>query len=161
MEYYAVNDWDSSSEDEDSSTLNLSYHNLNSEEMESRLKEFDEIEEVSTVLLYQNLMETVPSMIGTFKNLRYLDVSSNRLTELPTEIGHCPLTTLIAKNNRLSDKSLPPNFPNLVNLKELNFSGNEFSHFPSEVLEMKNINYLFMGGNNISKIPKEISNLER
>ncbi|KAK6645330.1 hypothetical protein RUM43_001606 [Polyplax serrata] len=161
MDYYSVSDSDCSSEEDESSNLDLSYLSLRSDEIKSRLEESkEEAEEVTSILLYQNVMNVVPSVIGRFTKLRYLDLSSNRLSELPAEIGRCPLTTLIAKNNRLSDKSLPATFPDLVHLKELNLSGNEFSIFPTEVLCMKSITNLFMGGNNMTKIPKEISNLE-
>ena len=162
MEYYSANEYDCSSEDEDVSTLDLSYSGFDSEQMRKKLDELRESgNDVTTVLLYQNSMDAVPGVIGRFGRLKYLDISSNGLSRLPPEIGLCPLTTLIAKNNRLSDKSLPPVFTDLTDLKELNLSGNDFANFPPEILNLKSIRYLYMGGNNLSKIPKEISKLQR
>lgn len=162
MEYYSINDEAMLSEEEDAQTFDLSYMNLRTEDALARLEEMqDSREEVTTLLLYQNSLEVLPPVITSFTNLRYLDVSSNRLTELPPEIGLCPLTTLIAKNNFLSEKSLPTPFSSLLTLKEVNFSGNQFILFPQEILRMKNLNYLYLGGNNISKVPKEINNLQR
>lgn len=166
MEYYTSDSSESDSSGDEISTLDYSYMTLDSALLEHNLEAFTNSEHkpaphVQTLLLYHNSITFLSPIITRFTNLKYLDISSNLLPELPPEICQCPLTTLIAKNNRFSNKSLPPTFSKLVHLKELNFNGNDFSYFPPEILELTNIKFLYMGGNKITEIPKEIKKLQR
>lgn len=126
---------------------------LNSE-TKSKLKTQKDIE---TILLNHNRLKILPSAIKHFVNLKVLDLSSNTLTELPEAVGSLPLVTLIAKNNLLTNNSLPKSFvaKNSM-LKELNLSGNLLTHFPDQVLELRYLRYLYVGGNKISSISKDI-----
>ncbi|XP_053951938.1 leucine-rich repeat-containing protein 58 [Anastrepha ludens] len=110
-----------------------------------------------TLLLNHNRLTRLPSALMKFTNLKILDLSSNCLTQLPEAICNLPLVTLIAKNNQLTNKSLPKSFVMRNSaLKELNLSGNQLTHFPEQVVELRQLRYFYAGANKISAISKDI-----
>lgn len=121
--------------------------------------------DIETVILYNNHLSSLPLSMMKFTNLRVLDVSNNYLSSLDFEVFlHCPLKTLIAKNNLLTNSSLPKSFASKASsgqLRELNLSGNQLTHFPDQVLELKSIKYLYLNGNLIQKIHKDIWKLKK
>ena len=42
---------------------------------------------VSEIMLGQNKLTTLPSWIGKFHRLQFLDLQSNQLTDLPTDLA--------------------------------------------------------------------------
>lgn len=130
-------------------------------ETKQRLKSQKDIE---ILLLNHNRLKYLPMAIKNFTNLRILDLSSNCLTELPKAIAQLPLVTLVAKNNQLTNQSLPKSFMlknQQSSLKELNLSGNLLTHFPEQVIELRNLKYLYLGGNQITAISKDIWKMQR
>lgn len=117
--------------------------------------------EVESLILNHNQLRIVPENIGKFINLKVLDISSNGLRILPDVLMHCPLTSLIAKNNNLTNESLPKSFTVTSTLKELNLSGNSLTSFPEQIIDFHNLKYLYLGGNQITNIPKDIKKLKR
>ncbi|XP_030381826.1 leucine-rich repeat-containing protein 58 [Scaptodrosophila lebanonensis] len=122
--------------------------------------------DIETMLLNHNRLAALPKSLRQFGNLKVLDLSSNALTMLPDAICQLPLVTLIAKNNLLTNASLPKSLltkqPNgggatgTSTLKELNLSGNQLTHFPEQVTDLRQLKYLYVGGNKISTISKDI-----
>lgn len=118
--------------------------------------------DIETILLNHNQLRTVPVSICRFNNLRILDLSSNQLTALPDFLVECPLTSLIAKNNQLTNDSLPKSLLSKSGMmRELNLSGNHFTHFPEQILELRGLKYLYLGGNKIAGISKDIWKVQR
>lgn len=116
-------------------------------------------EDIETVLLNHNNLSVIPTSIAEFANLRVLDLSNNNLKQIPEVIAQqCQLTTLIVKNNLLTVESLPKTLRSAFGggLKELNLSGNRFSHFPDQVTDLKSLKYLYLGGNQITNVSKDI-----
>ncbi|KAG8550012.1 hypothetical protein GDO81_029556, partial [Engystomops pustulosus] len=73
----------------------------------------------------------------------------------------CPspcLKTLLAKNNRLDEASLPKDM-GALRLEVVNFSGNQFEELPGQLLQMPTLKTLSMGGNRLKSIPSEIENI--
>ncbi|KAH8265873.1 hypothetical protein KR038_008411 [Drosophila bunnanda] len=119
--------------------------------------------DIETMLLNHNRLVGLPRFLQQFANLKVLDLSSNAITSLPDAVCQLPLVTLIAKNNLLTNSSLPKSMlSKLANngggstLKELNLSGNQLTHFPEQVTELRQLKYLYVGGNKISSISKDI-----
>lgn len=164
MECYTSDSCDSDSRD--LKTLDLSSQLLESCELESELRsivdEKDCAQNYEIILLYNNRIAKLPETISNFTNLKILDISNNRLTTLPDIFKNCSLTSLIAKHNHLTNESLPKQFYTAKSsLRELNLSGNQLNFFPEQVLEMTNLRYLYLGGNRIVNIPKDIWKLSR
>lgn len=164
MECYTSDSCDSDSRDQ--KTLDLSNHMLETNQLSTDLRavvdEKDCAENYEIILLFHNRIQALPETINRFSNLKILDVSNNRLTVLPDLLKFCPLTSLIAKHNQLTNDSLPKSFTFSRNtLREFNLSGNQLNFFPEQVLENKSLKYLYLGGNHIAKIPKDIWKLNR
>lgn len=164
MECYTSDSCDSDSREQ--KTLDLSSRLLDSitisSELNSIINEKDCADNYEIILLYSNQIKELPDSVNRFCNLKILDVSNNRLTILPDLLKNCPLTSLIAKHNRLTNESLPKSFFSPRNtLRELNLSGNQLNYFPEQVLDLNSLKYLYLGGNNIVNIPKDIWKLNR
>lgn len=134
-------------------------------------KEESACDEIETILLYNNHLSTLPLSLLKFRNLHTLDVSNNNLATLNDEVFlFCPLRTVIAKNNLLTNDSLPKTFLSKASssashkigqLRELNLSGNMLTRFPHQVLELHSIKYLYLNGNIIQSIDKDIWKLKK
>lgn len=111
--------------------------------------------------LCYNRITVLQDSICSFFNLEFLDISNNALTVVCEDITRLTkLKTLIAKNNRLNEFSLPKHFGSLQ-LEVLNFSGNRFEEMPSQCLQLLRLQSLSLGGNRLKSIPSEIDNLTR
>lgn len=159
MECYTSDSCDSDTREQ--KTLDLSNQLLETYnitlELSGIVDEKNCAENYEIFLLYNNRIKTLPDTINRFINLKILDVSNNRLTLLPDIFKHCPLTSLIAKHNQLTNESLPKSFfSSKSSLRELNLSGNQLNFFPEQVLELVTLKYLYLGGNNIVNIPKDV-----
>lgn len=119
-------------------------------------------DDIETLLLAHNRLNIVPISLARFNNLRVLDISANGLTELPDFLATLPLTSLIAKNNALTEASLPKTLVSRSGvLRELNLSGNRFERFPEQILELRGLKYLYLGGNKIDAIPMDVWKVQR
>lgn len=157
----------SDSSDSDSHTID--YHNRNltlSKVEDDFLNMFATASaygDIETIILYNNQLASFPTSLGKFANLNTLDVSNNYLTTLNFEvIVQCPLKALIAKHNQLTNESLPKTFMSKPGqLRELNLSGNQLTHFPDQVIELKSLKYLYLNGNLIEKIHKDVWKMKK
>lgn len=111
--------------------------------------------------LNYNRLASLPSSISLFCNLEFLDISNNGLSAICEGITRLTrLKTLVAKNNRLDECSLPKEFGSLQ-LEVLNFSGNRFEEIPLQCMKLVRLQSLSLGGNRLKSIPAEIENLTR
>ena len=111
--------------------------------------------------LNYNRLASLPSSLGVFCNLEFLDISNNGLSSICEGITRLTrLRTLVAKNNRLDEFSLPKEFGSL-RLELLNFSGNRFEEIPLQCTKLLRLQSLSLGGNRLKSIPAEIENLTR
>lgn len=92
-----------------------------------------------------------------------LDLSSNCLKVLSDDL--CKLTSLkhlIVRDNQLEDVSLPKDLgAKLTQLEVVNFSGNLFSQFPYQLLEIRSLREIYLGSNKINGMPRNYENLQR
>lgn len=109
--------------------------------------------------LNYNRLAELPESVSLFCNLEFLDISNNGLSAISEGITRLSrLRTLIAKNNRLDELSLPKEF-GLLPLEVLNFSGNRFEEIPLQCTKLPRLQSLSLGGNRLKSIPAEIENL--
>ncbi|XP_029385698.1 leucine-rich repeat-containing protein 58 [Echeneis naucrates] len=132
----------------------LSLHTFNADNVSEQRKR-----DTRQLFLSYNRLSSLPTSVTVFCNLEVLDISNNGLTAIGEGITRLTrLKTLIAKNNRLDELSLPKQFGSLQ-LEVLNFSGNRFEEIPLECTKLQRLQSLSLGGNRLKSIPAEIENL--
>ncbi|XP_047670889.1 leucine-rich repeat-containing protein 58 [Tachysurus fulvidraco] len=138
--------------------LDLSHLNLHSVNFET-VSNTRRIETTQIHLCYNRLVE-LPVSIRRFTSLEFLDVSNNGLSVLSDAVTALTrLKTLIAKNNRLDEFSLPKNLSLLQTLEVVNLSGNRFEEIPKQLLQLQRLHSLSFGGNRLKHIPPDIDSL--
>jgi len=91
-------------------------------------------------LYWERLKEQLkyPGTVKELLNTKKLELSINKLSELPKEIGNLTnLQSLKLDFNELSE--LPKEISNLTNLQELDLSINELSELPKEIGKLTNL----------------------
>lgn len=155
---------DSSDSDHSATTIDFRNHQLNADTIDHNLLTFINRDkksgghlEIETMLLQENRLITFPDQLRQFSQLKVLDISNNGLTVLPDIFEYCRcLSTLVARNNRLTNDSLPKVYNNTDCLRELNLSGNELTTVPEQLFEFSSLRYLYLGGNRIRQISRNI-----
>ncbi|XP_044749180.1 leucine-rich repeat-containing protein 58 [Coccinella septempunctata] len=154
---------DSSDSDNSAKIIDLAYLLLDSTTVDLNLEVYFDnrkrSSEIENIVLHHNQLSSFPENIFRFSNLNTLDLSNNGLRILPDVLRFCPLVSLIAKNNSLTDESLPKSFSEKSVLRELNLSGNSLRNFPEQICELVNLKYLYLGGNKIGNISRNIYKL--
>eukprot|EP00121_Abeoforma_whisleri_P003523 Awhi_evm1s3165 len=103
---------------------------------------------------------TITFPCNFYNSLTVVDLSKNKLTELPASIGELAnLQQLNCSQNELS--SLPSSLNKCQSLQYLNLSGNNFFRFPQEILSLSNLQHLFFGVNNLVEIPSNVYSLKK
>lgn len=163
MENYTSDSSDSDSEG--TRVIDLAYLLLDIDEVKNNLDKYFNEEQsslgIEKMILHHNQLTRLPDNITNFANIRTLDISNNGLTILPDVFKSMPLTVLIAKNNELNNSSLPKTYSNSPTLKELNLSGNHLVHFPEQILNFTNLKFLYIGGNGMQQLSKNIWKLKK
>ncbi|XP_032355903.1 leucine-rich repeat-containing protein 57 [Etheostoma spectabile] len=112
-----------------------------------------------TVDLSGNKIEELPAAVGNFLQLKSLTLNSNRLTGLPAEIGKLKkLETLSLNGNRI--QQLPPALGQLRALRTLNLSGNQILEFPPGLGTLRHLDLLDLSRNQIRSVPPTVSELQ-
>eukprot|EP00741_Cyanophora_paradoxa_P023642 tig00021608_g22836.t1 len=95
-------------------------------------------ENIRTLLLRKNKITSIPGHeLAQLVNLRILDLSDNKLTSLPSEIGH------------------------LLNLEELYISGNELEDLPVELGSLTSLHMFDALPNPLTGLPAEARATDR
>lgn len=90
--------------------------------------------------------------------MRVLDLSSNRLAQLPAEIGALVhLTSLCLSNNRLY--SLPLELGSLAALEELTIGNNSLSELPDTLSSLGSLRMIDIGTNSFLQLPPVLEKL--
>ncbi len=114
------------------------------------------------LLVVNNMhLQTIPSSLSKFNQLRLLNLSDNSLIALPMkpilELPH--LTELSVANNFLS--SIPDEIGKCTSLMRLNLSQNQIVKIPSSISKLKQLTWLYLNHNQIASIPDKIQNLTK
>ena len=116
------------------------------------------IEQLQSLDLDSNRLSTLPTEIGRLTALTWFDLRNNQLSTLPPEIGRLTaLTRLWLSNNRLS--TLPTEIGRLTALTSLWLNDNQLSTLPAEIGRLTALTELYLHNNQLSTLPAEIARL--
>ena len=99
---------------------------------------------------------------GKCKTAEKLNLSGNKLTELPSDLGEMnSLRELSCSSNNL--KGLPSSISKLKNLKKVDLSSNKLFvfGFPNALLELQLLTNLDISGNELSSLPPNFTKLDK
>ena len=114
--------------------------------------------DIKELNLSSNQLTELLSEIGNLARLTHLYLNNNQLTELPREIGNLTqLTNLDLSNNKLTQ--LPNEIGNLTQLNVLYLSNNQLTELPREIGQLTQLTYLYLSSNELTQLPSEIGNL--
>ncbi|GIX97983.1 leucine-rich repeat-containing protein 57 [Caerostris extrusa] len=123
---------------------------------------FQLVNVLRTLDISNNKIGNLPPSIGNFTNLKSITASHIKITSIPEEIGTLKkLEVINFSNNDLT--SLPASFVQLVNLRTLNLSNNKITDFPHIFKNMKKLELLDLSHNTLVEVPdhvKEVAAIE-
>lgn len=147
----------------DADTYDLSYLYLNEDSLSIEISNDKKNRQntIRSLIICNNLLSCLPDSLSVFRHIETLDVSSNQLKKISSNIMQAMpnLRHLIAKDNLLSDNSLPKNFGATNRLEIVNFSGNKFTQYPYQLLEITTLREIYLGSNQIMVLPRNYENL--
>ncbi len=144
----------------------VSAQNWNLDALETEIYQYTSLEEALAAprdsvysLKLKSRLREVPSEVFTeFPNLQWLDLSKNRLKEVPDGIGLLKkLKKLILFKNRI--ETISPEIGRLEDLRELIISQNELETLPEEIGNLKKLRYIDMWSNNIARLPSSMAEM--
>ena len=115
-------------------------------------------DEVTHLKLVRKRFKEFPKEILNFKNLRYLDLSKNKIDSLPLEFSSLSnLNTLVIKSNRFEE--FPKEICTMKSLKKISFADNVITSIPSYIIGLDSLEDLDLFRNSIEDVSIEISKL--
>ena len=134
----------------------------NRQEAKLRIENFLNDESKNILDLSSLSLTSLPPIFNAdpfIKRLTKLDISNNRLTSLPGEIGGLrALKDLHVSSNQLT--SLPAEIGRLQALQELSVSSNQLTSLPAEIGGLKALKGLYAFYNQMASLPAEIGGLQ-
>lgn len=112
-----------------------------------------------TLDLSKNRLTTIPGEIGLFTMLKSLTLTNNRLFAISEEIGKLKkLETLILDHNEIV--VLPKAINSLNALRTVSLMGNHIKEFPTVFCGLKHLDILNISHNRLTKLPDQVQELE-
>lgn len=113
---------------------------------------------VYSLKLKARLKEVPLEVFSEFPNLQWLDLSRNRLREIPPQLGMLKkLKKLILNKNKI--EALPAEIGELEDLRILVISQNELETLPPEIGKLKKLRYIDMWSNNVTGLPSTMEEM--
>ena len=146
--------------------LNSSAQNWTLEALQTQIYQYESLEEALSAprdsvfsLKLKSRIKKIPIEVFTeFPNLQLLDLSRNRIREVPPEIGMLKkLKKLILERNKI--ESLPAEIGELEDLRELVINRNELITLPTEIGNLAKLRYIDMWSNNITELPRSMEEM--
>lgn len=111
-----------------------------------------------TLDLSENKFTRIPDDIGNFTLLKQLNISHNKLITLPETLGALiKLESLNASSNQI--RSIPWSVSKLTRLKYINLSDNQITEFPIMFCYLNFLDVLDLSKNRITTIPDAAASL--
>jgi Leucine-rich repeat (LRR) protein len=145
-----------------SATIDYSHQNLSDVDAKHLLNMNNNYQNITNIQCDSASLTIWPIDINRFQSLITIELSNNRLVQIPCEIGLLKyLKNLYLKNNLLDDLSLPKGVEHLKQLEVINLGGNRFKQFPWQLFQMLNLREIYLGSNQIVSLPNLFGTLEK
>ena len=116
-------------------------------------------EAVIKLVLRKQHLKYFPKEILQFKNLQYLDISKNTITDIPDSIYRLSNLQYFACS-KTGLKRLPKEIGKLTNLTYLNFNQNDLESLPPQIGNLEKLEILDLWSNNFEEYPPTLSGLK-
>ncbi|XP_048457834.1 leucine-rich repeat-containing protein 40 isoform X2 [Rhincodon typus] len=108
--------------------------------------------------VHDNLLSSLPCAIGQLSQLQKLNISHNKLKELPDELWNLTsLRSLYLHHNEL--ERIQEGIGKLIHLEELDVSSNQLTAIPSTLGELSSLLKFILANNKLKYIPLDISKM--
>eukprot|EP00039_Didymoeca_costata_P000052 m.43958 g.43958 ORF g.43958 m.43958 type:complete len:251 (-) comp10026_c0_seq1:1148-1900(-) len=105
-----------------------------------------------------NMLQELPSWLGTFSALKTLTLDSNFLDSLPAEFANlAKLETLSLAKNRFT--GVPSCLSGMKGLKKLDFADNKLTAITPGICSLPKLDVLILSGNSIKSLPDNCGEL--
>jgi len=136
---------------EDVTSLTLSHNKIR------KLPNMEIFKNLTRLSLNDNDLENLCESITRVKRLKWMDLTKNRLENLPSGIENMSLVGLGLSENRFT--KIPSCVLKLKTLKKFGFFNNLLKFFPAELCKMSEITKLDLSSNKLETIPESITRL--
>ena len=111
------------------------------------------------IYLSRKFLAAIPSSIAQLQNVKWFDLSDNKISHIPESIGRLQvLETVNLKNNQI--KSIPESIGQLKNLACLYLKYNQIETIPLSIGHIYDLERLYLSHNLISYLPESIGRLQ-
>ena len=114
---------------------------------------------VIKLVLRKQHLKSFPKEILQFKNLQYLDISKNSISELPDSIGLLINLQYLACS-KTGLKHVPKEIGRLTNIVYINFNQNDLESLPPQIGNLEKLEMLDLWSNNFDEYPSTLSGLK-
>ena len=126
--------------------------NVGKNKLHSLPKSFAKLNQMKTLIFYDNEFEEIPEVLADFKDLKHLDFYKNHIKEIPDFVGNMEgLQQLFLSFNNI--ETIPDTLRNLKRLKYFYIHHNELHFLPEWITEMDSIERLGVGFNHLLDLP--------
>ncbi|KAG8233082.1 hypothetical protein J437_LFUL013082 [Ladona fulva] len=155
MNFVNENHDDSSNSHCENKCLNESktdFHCFEGQKLSKLPNDMGDIENMTKLILKDNLFSDLPSEICFFQSLKVLNVAKNKLKLLPEELGNLiNLEALDVSENQL--EKLPNSLSMASKLQILDASKNSITEIPQEYKHLKKLNRVNLSHNKLTEVP--------
>lgn len=137
----------------------LTFLNLSNNNLSHLPPEFAQLKQLKIVFFNSNHFETFPTVLAQCPQLSMVSFKNNQIKSIkPQALSPC-IRWLILTNNQLS--SLPTTIGQLPNLQKLMLAGNQLHALPSELAYCKNLELIRISENRIETLPAWLLSMPR
>ncbi len=132
---------------------------LNSKVLYHLPVEFNLLNNVVKINLFNNKLTNFPSEVYSLAVLMFLDLSSNKITEMHPEIKNLVYLKELNMNKNFLH-NLPMEIGQLTHLKQLYLRANMIDELPHSMGSLKNLEEIDLAMNSLTSLPEEFANLK-
>jgi len=115
---------------------------------------------LKTLDLGHNQIVQIPKIIERLNELKYLCLSYNKITSIPPEMTSLKLLKSLNLLGNLLTENATAYLWRLGSLEKLGLSYNQFTQVPNDIARLQKLKQFWCAGNNLSKIPSTIVELQ-